>query len=261
MSSSWPTRVSSLASRAMNKRARRSAPKPSCSPSWLDRVAAPLPVPFHVEADFTLHHMLHGTATSRADLARLDDRSHDRLLDAVAQLLAEFASAAVARAPVSPATTSAARLAGLKERALQHVVPLMWQHQRDWFRELFEAVEQTAFDAPPCMIHGDLAPYHVLHDPETGELTGILDFGVAGLGDPAVDLACLLTVWGESESARLLSSYAGDVATVERARLVASALPVEWAVLAIELDAPDMAVAHLGHAAQDLRAITRSPAR
>lgn len=39
-----------------------------------------------------------------------------------------------------------------------------------------------------CLIHADLAPEHLLADPATGRLRAVIDFGDAGLGDPAYDV-------------------------------------------------------------------------
>jgi aminoglycoside 2''-phosphotransferase len=108
------------------------------------------------------------------------------------------------------------------------------------------------------VIHGDLAPYHVLHDPQSDELTGILDFGVAGLGDPAVDFGCLLSVWGEKYTAGLTRTWPATVGLADRERLVALTLPLEWAVAAVETNDADIGVAHLGHLAFDVGRIGSS---
>lgn len=54
-----------------------------------------------------------------------------------------------------------------------------------------------AFEAPyePRFIHNDLHPWNLLADPETYELTAILDWGDGGAGDQALDLIGLPT-WG-----------------------------------------------------------------
>ena len=41
----------------------------------------------------------------------------------------------------------------------------------------------------PCLRHGDFGPTNILGDIESATITGILDFGHAGVGDPAYDLA------------------------------------------------------------------------
>lgn len=171
------------------------------------RVSVPLPVPVHVDESFTLHRMLHGVVTSRQALGALRQSARERLLDDVGQFLAELGTSAVSSLAASAATVSLERFRVLRERADRLVVPLLWKHQRQWFDELFKAIEAVSFEHKPRLIHGDLAPYHLLHDPESGHLTGVLDFGVAGLGDPATDLACLLSVWGERFTGRLAHQW------------------------------------------------------
>ena len=216
------------------------------------RVSVPLPVPVHVDESFTVHRMLHGVVTSRRALGSLPRSARERLLDDVGQFLAELGTSAVPVLPTSAATTSLDRMRALRQRAEHLVAPLLWNHQLQWLDELFTAIEAVSFVHTPSLIHGDLAPYHLLHDPESGQLTGVLDFGVAGLGDPATDLACLLSVWGERFAGRLAHRWPAAFDHIERARLVAMALPLEWAVIALETNAADMAVAHIGHLAVDV---------
>jgi aminoglycoside phosphotransferase (APT) family kinase protein len=51
-----------------------------------------------------------------------------------------------------------------------------------------EALAAPAYDGPPVWTHGDLLPGNLLV--REGRLTGLLDFGTVGVGDPAVD--CLV---------------------------------------------------------------------
>jgi aminoglycoside 2''-phosphotransferase len=118
--------------------------------------------------------------------------------------------------------------------------------------QVFADVEGLSFGHVPTLIHGDLAPYHVLHDADTGRVTGVLDFGVAGVGDPAVDLGCLLAVWGERFTGGLARHWPQAAELLARARVLAALMPVEWAVIALETGDPAMAVAHIGHAALDI---------
>lgn len=45
---------------------------------------------------------------------------------------------------------------------------------------------------PVQVIHGDLAPSNVLADPDTGEVTGLLDFELSGTGFRAQDILAAL---------------------------------------------------------------------
>ncbi|MDJ0386449.1 aminoglycoside phosphotransferase family protein [Streptomyces sp. G-G2] len=49
-----------------------------------------------------------------------------------------------------------------------------------------EALRVPAWDGPPAWLHADLMPGNVLV--EDGRLTAVIDFGCAGVGDPACDL-------------------------------------------------------------------------
>lgn len=138
------------------------------------QVTVPLPVPLHIDRRFTLHRMLHGSVTSRAALESLAPAALERLLADVGRFLSELAAADVPDLVTSRATTSVDHLRQLRQRAEACIVPSMWLHQRVWFEETFTAVENVSFEHDPSVIHGDLAPYHVLHDPESGRLTGVV---------------------------------------------------------------------------------------
>ena len=53
---------------------------------------------------------------------------------------------------------------------------------------------RARLEAPPCLVHGDLGFVHLLV--RDGRLSGVIDFGDAGLGDPAVDFAGILADGG-----------------------------------------------------------------
>lgn len=72
------------------------------------------------------------------------------------------------------------------------------------------------------------------------------------LRDPATDLACLLSVWGERFAGRLAHRWPAPFDLIDRVRLVAMALPLEWTVIALETNSADMAVACIGQLAVDV---------
>jgi aminoglycoside phosphotransferase (APT) family kinase protein len=59
-----------------------------------------------------------------------------------------------------------------------------------WAREA--SVLNVEFSGPLRFIHQDLSPEHVLADPQTGQITGILDWTDAMLGDAARDFVFLV---------------------------------------------------------------------
>ena len=69
--------------------------------------------------------------------------------------------------------------------------------------------EPSNFRFTPRLIHRDLSSDHILHDPATGDLTGVIDWGDACAGDPAFDLTGLLADYGQS-FAEAVAAAKGD---------------------------------------------------
>ena len=99
----------------------------------------------------------------------------------------------------------------------------------------------------PALIHNDLAAYHLLADPNS-VLTGVLDFGEAGWGDPAADTAALISGYGESFVARMIAGYPAIAAHLERARFRAAYIELEWALKGVRTTDPAWFLVHLGRA-------------
>jgi aminoglycoside phosphotransferase (APT) family kinase protein len=62
--------------------------------------------------------------------------------------------------------------------------------------------------------HNDLGIEHILVDPETREITGVIDWADAAIADPAIDFARLYRDLGPS----ILDAFRADAMSVERAR-------------------------------------------
>lgn len=62
----------------------------------------------------------------------------------------------------------------------------------------------------PVLLHCDLAPGHLLGDPSTGRLTGIIDFGDLAVGEPTRDFIYLYEDYGPSFLTAVLERYAAE---------------------------------------------------
>ena len=62
------------------------------------------------------------------------------------------------------------------------------------FETYFNNVQKYAYQ--PTLRHGDFGTVNILHDMTVSTITGILDFGDAALGDPAMDYAALQAGYG-----------------------------------------------------------------
>lgn len=79
-----------------------------------------------------------------------------------------------------------------------HLYPRMSPDVRVETTKRFEAFLDDAdgFDYSPCLRHGDFGPTNILIDDARTGIAGILDFGMAAIGDPAYDFAGLAS-YGE----------------------------------------------------------------
>lgn len=94
------------------------------------------------------------------------------------------------------------------------------------------------FTFAPTIIHGDFGSGNLLWDAHTGTMTGVIDFDSAGLGDPALDVAALLT-YNESFMRQGLAVYPAMETMLPRARFYHSTFPLQEALYGIEHDDPD----------------------
>lgn len=87
-------------------------------------------------------------------------------------------------------------------------------------------------DRHASLLHRDVAPGHVLFDPATGRLTGVIDFGDLALGDPARDFIFVYEDFGPAMLDAVLRHYAGEDAATLRPRIHRWFLleTVEWAL-------------------------------
>ena len=85
-----------------------------------------------------------------------------------------------------PAENRTAQLLGAADRVLP-LIPLKWRGAARRWRDQFIEVPH-----PEVPIHGDLWYENILVDPQTGRISGVLDFDATSIGDPAWDLATQL---------------------------------------------------------------------
>lgn len=108
--------------------------------------------------------------------------------------------------------------------ALRNTARTGWQRLRDnghfkTLREtdidqtlhLSESAETTSHE--PILLHADLKGEHIFVDPETGRITGVIDWSDACIGHPSVDIHGLAISVGAAAAARIASNagYNGDV--------------------------------------------------
>jgi aminoglycoside phosphotransferase (APT) family kinase protein len=135
----------------------------------------------------------------------------------------------------------------------EEVFPLLDAHERDRASTMFDAFlnEERNFSFPDALVHNDLGPAHILATP-AGDLAGIIDWGDAAPGDPAIDFAWIL-MHAPELGERALAAYGGapDPTFRERARFYARLSP--WHELSFGLDAGQPAIIESGLASLNER--------
>jgi aminoglycoside phosphotransferase (APT) family kinase protein len=90
----------------------------------------------------------------------------------------------------------------LTEAFAREVLPLLGAGERRRAEAMFEHRLSTT---DIVLLHGDLGPSHILSDGV--QVTGVIDWSDACLGDPALDFAWLLHGTNEEFATRLLDAY------------------------------------------------------
>lgn len=109
---------------------------------------------------------------------------------------------------------------------------------REWATNHFEAFLSDAsnFEYAPVFKHGDFGPSNILFDEQTQRITGVIDFGGSGLGDPAYDFAGLLSGYGETFVRRCCTIYSEVASLWHRIRFYHGTFALQEALFGIEND-------------------------
>jgi aminoglycoside 2''-phosphotransferase len=79
------------------------------------------------------------------------------------------------------------------EKIKTKVFPHISGPEQDWATSIFQNFFTTVLENPMpfTVIHSDIMPEHIIVNPKTHTLSGIIDFGDIEIGDPAYDFAFL----------------------------------------------------------------------
>ena len=97
-----------------------------------------------------------------------------------------------------------------------------------------------SFEGEPRLVHNDLWAEHIIVDPLSGSVSGIIDWGDAVISDPAVDFAGLYTWYGEEWLEQVLAYYSGtpDTEIISRSRYLATCLAIHNITLGQDIGRP-----------------------
>jgi aminoglycoside 2''-phosphotransferase len=224
-------------------------------------VAMPVPAFDMREADCVSYRLLPGQRLSRHDLLCQPERTQDALAEQMAVFLRQLHATpqeivAQEGIPATNATRTREEYLAFLEELERDVLPLASSQVRRIVRQHFEPLLQGSLDLShtPALIHGDLGQQHILFDPAAGRIGGVLDWGIAGLGDPAHDYGVLINCYGESFVRRMTRHTPEIGALIDRARFMSTLAEPKWVLRGLRSNDPFWFTVSLG-TARDLRPI------
>lgn len=214
-----------------------------------------IPEPFYESQELLAYRLIPGQTLRRDQLMRLSDADQQVVADQLAEFFKQLHSiplsdAAAHKIPMADALMKYERWVNVFERIKEKVFPLLLPHVRDWVSEHFEShlADKRNFEYELRVVDTDIPPYHILFDNEQKRISGIIDFGCAGLGDPAIDLGVILYNYGESFLDRFYHIYPEAESYLKRARFYAGANEVRWLLTGIERNNPMWFAVHVSSA-------------
>lgn len=194
-----------------------------------------------------------GDALLTDDILRMNEREKDTVAETLATFLKQMHSIPMTEVKAANIQHSdTARTIDdwleLYEEVQEHLFPLLWADGREWVRRHFAPLlaDHSFMDHKPIFMNGDLATYHLLFNRQTNSFNGIIDFGTAGVGDPAADFCTLINQYGESFLQRMSRTYPEIGEHIDRARFWAGTLELQWALRGIKHGDQTMHVVHIG---------------
>ncbi|HEX8692238.1 MAG TPA: aminoglycoside phosphotransferase family protein [Longimicrobium sp.] len=207
------------------------------------RLPLPVPRPRHF-ADpgglaFSVHERVPGVELTRRAWEALPAAERERAAAEVAGFLAALHSADPAAGEACGLERlDAAWLCDVRDRARARLHALLPAGAAARVEAAFAAhlADPRESERPLVLLHRDVAPGHVLYDPASGRVTGVIDFGDIALGDPARDFIFFYEDFGTALLSLVLDRYGREPREVllPRLRFWYLAETVHWTLCALE---------------------------
>lgn len=213
-----------------------------------------VPLPLYESDDCLAYRMITGETLRRDLLMRLQEDDSQAIADQLAQFFKELHNMPLNIAgfeiPMADALMKYEGWVNAYERIREKVFPLLMPHVREWVTEHFEShlADRSNFEYELKMVDTDIPPYHIMFDRLRNRINGIIDFGCAGRGDPAIDFGVIIYNYGESFMDKFYKMYPEAETYLKRARFYAGAHEVRWLLIGIEKNDPWWFAVHVGSA-------------
>jgi aminoglycoside 2''-phosphotransferase len=198
-------------------------------------VTVPLPIQEPLGRDMIKCNLMKGKQVFRNSLLQMDGKSQESIAEQIGSFLKKLHSIpikdvenrAIGDYPYSECQDEwLTRFEEIKRK----VFPYCSSYTKECINQIFSPLEEDDefMVYKPVLIHGDMSPCHLFIDERTKKLTGVIGFGLSGLGDPAYDLGTLLDNLGETFLKRVGRYYNNMQALINRARFYAGVNNIMW---------------------------------
>ncbi|HKE55270.1 MAG TPA: aminoglycoside phosphotransferase family protein [Pyrinomonadaceae bacterium] len=211
-----------------------------------------IPAPLYETRNILAYRLIPGETLRRDLLRRLGEDDQQAVANQLAQFLKELHGVETTGREIAQADAlmKYEGWVNVYQRIREKVYPLLLAHLRDWATEHFETHlgDKRNFEYELKVVDTDLPPYHIMFDRERKRINGIIDFGCAGLGDPAIDFGVIIYNYGESFLKRFYDVYPEAEQYLPRARFYAGAHELRWLLTGVERNQPWWFAVHVGSA-------------
>jgi aminoglycoside 2''-phosphotransferase len=130
------------------------------------------------------------------------------------------------------------QMVNLYQRIKNKLYPFMREEAQQQISQSFETFFQRAAfsNINTTLVHGDFGATNILWDPDSYKISGIIDFGGSGIGDPAYDFAGILSSYGEDFFNMCLNLYPNGMEISERVTFYRSTFALQEALHGVEND-------------------------
>jgi aminoglycoside 2''-phosphotransferase len=181
----------------------------------------PLPVPrpaYHAPhgcPPFTVHKEITGEFLTRETWEGMPAPARQRVASDLANFLRSLHALPIQIGlGCGLAQIEAAEMARRLREETAHTIHRYLEHETQ--RRLDQTLKRWSFQPAarrPALLHCDIGPGHLLYDPSTLQLIGLIDFGDIVIGDPARDFIYIYEDFGPRLLREVLTRYAGKDAS------------------------------------------------
>ncbi len=136
-----------------------------------------------------------------------------------------------------PVMDQAQEWARLYDEIREYLIPSMRAGAREQVSKHFETFLNTPelYKFEPTLQHSDFGSGNILYDEQEQSISGIIDFGLVGLGDPAVDIAAAM-IFSEAFFNHYYAAYPGIPALIKRAEFYKGTFALQEALYGVQHD-------------------------